>query len=178
VQHPTLNGQNKDAWMVGYTPQLSTAVWVGTSDGTALTNYNGASIYGSGLPSSIWKSAMDAALEGKEIKQFPEPESVGGVAGVPYEAPVTTEAPTRTRGPSVPTFDIPDQGGDGNLTLAPGVTIPIPGAPRNGGGGGGGNSPGGGGLAPGDGGDGGGDSGDGVPGGGDGGGGVPEPPIG
>ena len=30
VQHPTLNGQNKDAWMVGYTPSVSTAVWVGT----------------------------------------------------------------------------------------------------------------------------------------------------
>ncbi|OCW84499.1 MULTISPECIES: transglycosylase domain-containing protein [unclassified Gordonia (in: high G+C Gram-positive bacteria)] len=174
-------GQNKDAWMVGYTPQLSTAVWVGTSDGTALTNYNGASIYGSGLPSSIWKSAMDAALEGKEIKQFPEPESVGGVAGVPYEAPATTYAPSQPRrGPSIPNFDIPDQGGDGNLTLAPGVTIPIPGAPRNGGGGGagGGNSPGGG---DGGGDTGGGDGGDlgGIPGGGgDGGGGVPEPPIG
>ncbi len=25
-------GKNKDAWMVGYTPQLSTAVWVGTAD--------------------------------------------------------------------------------------------------------------------------------------------------
>ncbi|MBD0860740.1 penicillin-binding protein [Gordonia sp. zg691] len=179
-------GQNKDAWMVGYTPQLSTAVWVGTSDGTALTNYNGAPIYGSGLPSQIWKSAMDAALEGKEIKQFPEPdEAIGGQVGVPYEAPVTSAEPTRrSRGPAAPTFEIPDQGGDGNLTLAPGVTIPIPGAPRGGGGNGGGTgggngggnggSPGGGdaGGNPGGGGGGGGEPGDGDSGG------VPEPPIG
>ena len=194
-------GQNKDAWMVGYTPQLSTAVWVGTNDGTALKNYNGASIYGSGLPASIWKTAMDAALEGKEIKQFPEPEEVGGVAGVPYEAPATTYAPapsTRDRGPSLPTFDIPDQGGDGNLTLAPGVTIPIPGAPRGGGNGGGGNGGGagggaGGGTGGGTGGGAGGGAGGGTGGGADGGagggtgggagggaggGGVPEPPIG
>ena len=25
---------NRDAWMVGYTPSLSTAVWVGTTEGT------------------------------------------------------------------------------------------------------------------------------------------------
>ena len=30
VQHPNLANQNKDAWMVGYTPSVSTAVWVGT----------------------------------------------------------------------------------------------------------------------------------------------------
>lgn len=167
-------GKNKDAWMVGYTPQLSTAVWVGTNDGTALTNYSGASIYGSGLPAQIWKAAMNAALEGKEIKEFPEPEAIGGVAGIPYEAPATTYAPsTRSRGPSLPTFDIPDQGGDGNLTLAPGVTIPLPGAPRGGGDSGGGNSPGGGDSGGGNTPDGGGN----VPGGADGGG-VPEPPVG
>ena len=27
-------GANRDAWMVGYTPSLSTAVWVGTAEGT------------------------------------------------------------------------------------------------------------------------------------------------
>ncbi|PRC61976.1 penicillin-binding protein, partial [Mycobacterium sp. ITM-2017-0098] len=27
-------GDNRDAWMVGFTPSLSTAVWVGTTDGT------------------------------------------------------------------------------------------------------------------------------------------------
>ena len=29
-------GENKDAWMVGYTPSLSTAVWVGTEQGLPL----------------------------------------------------------------------------------------------------------------------------------------------
>ncbi|WP_232716845.1 transglycosylase domain-containing protein [Gordonia metallireducens] len=173
-------GKNKDAWMVGYTPQLSTAVWVGTNDGTALTNYSGASIYGSGLPSQIWKAAMNSALEGKEIKKFPEPEeAIGGEVGIPYEAPATTYAPsTRSRGPSAPTFEIPDQGGDGNLTLAPGVTIPLPGGPRGGGGNGGGNSPDG--NSPDSGGTGGGNApgrGGNQPGGEDGGG-IPEPPVG
>ncbi|MGW0039423.1 transglycosylase domain-containing protein [Gordonia sp. NPDC003376] len=129
-------GQNKDAWMVGYTPQLSTAVWVGTDKGTALTNYGGSSIYGSGLPAQIWKRAMDNALDGDPIEQFPEPEAVGGQAGVPYEPPPTTYQPTnpstRTR-PQIPS--IPGTGTDGNLTVAPGITIPIPGAAQQGDGG-------------------------------------------
>ncbi|AZG46701.1 transglycosylase domain-containing protein [Gordonia insulae] len=174
-------GQNKDAWMVGYTPQLSTAVWVGTDRGTALTNYSGSSIYGSGLPAQIWKATMDGALEGKPIQQFPEPQSVGGQAGVPYEPPpVTYDNSPRTRSPrngDGPTQRFPGGGnGDGNITLAPGVTIPLPGnaAPGDGGQGGGGQ---GGGQGGGDSGAGGGTGGD--TGGGDtgGGGDVPEPPA-
>ena len=125
-------GQNKDAWMVGYTPQLSTAVWVGTDAGVALKNYTGSIVYGSGLPSDIWQAAMDGALDGKPIEQFPEPAAIGGVAGVPYEAPQTTEEQqTRSRRseetttPEAPvtTFAPP------SATLAPGVTIPLPGPP-------------------------------------------------
>ncbi|QKT08701.1 penicillin-binding protein [Gordonia sp. X0973] len=117
-------GQNKDAWMVGYTPQLSTAVWVGTDKGTALKTPWGGPMYGSGLPAQIWKAAMDGALEGKEIEKFPEPEAVGGQAGIPYEAPPPPKytPPKRTRGPR-----LPGEGDDGNFTLAPGVTIPAPG---------------------------------------------------
>ena len=40
---------NRDAWMVGYTPSLSTAVWVGTTEGTKpLENKSGSPVYGSG----------------------------------------------------------------------------------------------------------------------------------
>ncbi|GAA1483050.1 transglycosylase domain-containing protein [Gordonia sinesedis] len=177
-------GQNKDAWMVGYTPQLSTAVWVGTDRGTALTNYGGASVYGSGLPAQIWRRAMNNALEGKPIQEFPEPDSVGGQAGVPYEPPPPTydyDSPrTRSRGdgggqgPATPTN--PGRGGGGgggNLTLAPGVTIPIPGGPNNGGGNGGtGGGNGGGGTGGGNGG-----GGNGGAGGGGGNGEVPPAPV-
>ena len=44
---------NRDAWMVGYTPSLSTAVWVGTTEGNKpLVNKWGSPVYGSGLPST------------------------------------------------------------------------------------------------------------------------------
>ncbi|MFI9507120.1 transglycosylase domain-containing protein [Nocardia sp. NPDC052566] len=113
-------GQNKDAWMVGYTPSLSTAVWVGTEQGDPLRGASGM-IYGSGLPSDIWKSTMDAALDGTPNESFPKPGAIKGQAGVPawtapYTAPSTTEAPTFLPPWVPPTIDTP---------FGP---IPIPGA--------------------------------------------------
>jgi membrane peptidoglycan carboxypeptidase len=76
-------GMNKDAWMVGYTPSLSTAVWIGTEQSQAIVNQWGGSIYGSGLPSDIWKGTMDGALEGTDFESFPWPQPIGGQSGVP-----------------------------------------------------------------------------------------------
>ncbi|GEE00728.1 penicillin-binding protein 1A [Gordonia spumicola] len=116
-------GENKDAWMVGYTPQLSTAVWVGTNKGTALRNSYGGTVYGSGLPAQIWRAQMNGALEGQPIEQFPDPEPVGGQAGVPYEPPPTTYTPSETtRSRTRPR--LPGEGDDGNITVLPGITIP------------------------------------------------------
>ena len=172
-------GQNKDAWMVGYTPQLSTAVWVGTDKGTALTNYGGSPVYGSGLPSQIWRKSMNNALEGDQIEQFPEPAAVGGQAGAPTEAPTQTYNPDyntpRTRAPRENTPQIPQipgngngGGGGGGITLAPGVTIPLPGNPEPGNGNG----------TTGNGGAGNGGNGEGNTGTGNEGGVTPEPPVG
>ncbi|GAC50011.1 transglycosylase domain-containing protein [Gordonia aichiensis] len=177
-------GQNKDAWMVGYTPQLSTAVWVGTDKGTALTNYGGSPVYGSGLPAQIWRKSMNNALEGDPVQEFPEPEAVGGQAGAPVEAPTNTYSPdynsprTRTQREDTPQIpQIPGNGGGGGITLAPGVTIPIPGNPAPGNGGNGGTGNGGGAGNGGNGGTGEGGTG-GTGGTGNEGGDTPEPPVG
>ncbi|AYA24471.1 peptidoglycan glycosyltransferase [Rhodococcus rhodochrous J3] len=108
-------GLNKDAWMVGYTPSLSTAVWMGTPDAGPITNSWGGSIYGSGLPSDIWKGTMDGALEGTPVESFPWPAPIGGQAGVPKDAGIET---TTTAPP--PTFQLPD------LSNLPPITIPAP----------------------------------------------------
>ncbi|HEU0191285.1 MAG TPA: transglycosylase domain-containing protein [Mycobacterium sp.] len=81
-------GANRDAWMVGFTPSLSTAVWVGTTGGDEpLKNQWGGPVYGAGIPADIWKSTMDAALQGSKIESFPTPTEVGGFAGVPAPPP-------------------------------------------------------------------------------------------
>ncbi|MTD91508.1 MULTISPECIES: transglycosylase domain-containing protein [Corynebacterium] len=66
-------GQNKDAWMVGSTPQLATAVWVGTADNTsAIFNQWGGIMYGSDAPTKIWKSILDTSLANVEQQPFPQ----------------------------------------------------------------------------------------------------------
>jgi peptidoglycan glycosyltransferase len=74
-------GYNKDAWFVGYTPSIATAVWVGTDDNQPLLNAWGGTMYGASLPADIWKSTMDGALSGTEWESFPEPGYIGGQAG-------------------------------------------------------------------------------------------------
>jgi len=104
---------DKDAWMVGYTPSLSTAVWVGTVRGDVpLVTKGGGAIYGSGLPSDIWKSTMDGALKGTTNESFPKPAEIGGSAGVPAAPPPPPQPPQMTV--IQPTMEI-----------APGITIPI-----------------------------------------------------
>ncbi|MFD6389980.1 transglycosylase domain-containing protein [Nocardia sp. NPDC060259] len=77
---------NKDAWMIGYTPSLSTAVWVGTEQPQPLRSGRGGAIWGSGLPSDIWKQVMDTALAGTPVEQFPTP-ALPGRGGSPVPAP-------------------------------------------------------------------------------------------
>jgi membrane peptidoglycan carboxypeptidase len=70
--------QSKDAWFVGFTPQLVTAVWAGNVDNSStigqlpgLTN----GLYGGNLPAQTFKAYMDGALKGQPVKQFPAPTS-------------------------------------------------------------------------------------------------------
>ncbi|MCE7005149.1 penicillin-binding protein [Kibdelosporangium philippinense] len=73
----TSKSDNCAAWMVGYTPQISTAVWVGSDDNSALKNKQGRIIFGSGLPGEIWKKFMDSYLKGKEKKTFTKFTAIG-----------------------------------------------------------------------------------------------------
>lgn len=112
---------NRDAWMVGYTPSLSTAVWVGTTEGTKpLENRWGSPVYGSGLPSDIWKATMDGALEGTDTESFPKPEEIGGYAGVPQAPPPPPSPTTQTDTPPTPSPTVIQP----TIEVAPGITIP------------------------------------------------------
>jgi len=91
---------NRDAWMVGFTPSLSIAVWVGTDQGGAIKTSGGSIVYGSGMPADIWKSTMDGALQGTPNETFPNaPALNGNSGGIPTETTqvpqqITTYAPT------------------------------------------------------------------------------------
>ncbi|MFJ8754232.1 transglycosylase domain-containing protein [Streptomyces sp. NPDC102441] len=66
-----------DAWFVGYTPNLSTAVWVGADIGKKVPMYDitiGGQYYdkvcGGCLPGPIWKTAMTGALDASQTPSF------------------------------------------------------------------------------------------------------------
>ena len=79
VQHPVLAKQNKDAWTVGYTPSIATAVWIGSDASDPIKDGTGKPIYGRMVPGSIWKEYMSSALRGRAPEAF-SPFSPIGVA--------------------------------------------------------------------------------------------------
>jgi penicillin-binding protein 1A len=69
-----------DAWFVGYTPDLVTAVWVGYPDQLRpmLTEYHGRPVAGGTYPALIWKAFMQKALPYRTpsagASSFPQPQ--------------------------------------------------------------------------------------------------------
>ncbi len=65
---------NADVWFVGYTPQLTTAVWIGHTDGIhALKGFGTGPVFGGTVPAQIWKAFMTPALDGQPALDFPVP---------------------------------------------------------------------------------------------------------
>jgi penicillin-binding protein 1A len=58
----------KDAWFVGFTPDLICGVWVGNDDGTPMKKVTGGK-----LPAQVWHNFMIAALAGIPPRDFASP---------------------------------------------------------------------------------------------------------
>jgi len=65
-----------DAWFVGYTQRLSTAVWVGYPEARVpmLTEYHGARVAGGTYPAEIWGGYMQQATGGS-CPEFKDPDT-------------------------------------------------------------------------------------------------------
>ena len=61
----------RDAWTVGYTPDLAAGVWVGNNDNSTMLNLPGSA--GAG---PIWNAFMTRALEGTPVHDFPRPQGI------------------------------------------------------------------------------------------------------
>jgi membrane peptidoglycan carboxypeptidase len=70
---------NADAWMVGATPQIAAAVWVGGKNGNVALRANGESIAGANVPAAIWEEFMENAHKAMKLpeKGFPERKQTG-----------------------------------------------------------------------------------------------------
>ncbi|HET6966000.1 MAG TPA: transglycosylase domain-containing protein [Acidimicrobiales bacterium] len=76
-----------NAWFIGYTPNLTTAVWMGYSDGfRPMVNYRGlTSVQGGTIPAQLWHYYMAAALasEPQWAGQFQPVYWMGGMTLTP-----------------------------------------------------------------------------------------------
>jgi len=66
---------NSDAWFVGYTPQLATAVWMGNPRTNAdRMVIRGTEVTGGSYPATIWGAFMKDALADQPSIDFPAPD--------------------------------------------------------------------------------------------------------
>jgi penicillin-binding protein 1A len=90
---------SRDAWFVGYTPTLSTAVWMGYVNATrettkALLRIKGVgAVTGGTHPARLWQAFMRQALRNVPVTDFTEPAPI---------VPVADEAKLRQRGGYAP----------------------------------------------------------------------------
>ena len=64
-------GENTDVWFVGFTPQISTAVWIGNPAGQ--TEMKGGRVQGGTVAGKVWHTFMAPYLEGSPVQQFATP---------------------------------------------------------------------------------------------------------
>ena len=119
-----------DAWFVGFTPRLSTAVWIGYPKERVqmLGLYHGSNVAGGTFPAEIWGAYMKQA-KGKYCGDFKPPKTpfsasgffgkyatTGGGKGNETEGGTgdATSAPSLPQGGSTPGNDDGNDNGDGN----------------------------------------------------------------
>jgi membrane peptidoglycan carboxypeptidase len=132
---------NDDAWFIGYTPQLSTAVWLGNSNRHKPVVSNGAEVFGGDIPARIWQQMMTNALAGRPVLPFPPPAAVGTIQNSAKPTPSKTASPSATPTPTVtvtatptltptatPTPPTPTPTGSGPLpspSVSPAPSVPV-----------------------------------------------------
>ncbi|HEY9855199.1 MAG TPA: penicillin-binding transpeptidase domain-containing protein, partial [Stenomitos sp.] len=103
---------HRDAWFVGYTPDLVGLVWVGNDDNSKMVG----GTTGGGVCAPLWGKLMSFALNSASPSAFPLPKE----ATVP-KAPKAGQA---SRSTGVTDFYVP--GGDADPAKKPKITLPDP----------------------------------------------------
>ena len=110
-----------DAWFVGFTPDLVTAVWVGFDDNTSL----GEKETGGSISAPIWHDYMAAALRTRPSLAFRMPDGVRLAAWDSGSGRVTDAwKPDQAPGATQPTIG-GDGGGPGGMTASSGPGLGI-----------------------------------------------------
>jgi penicillin-binding protein 1A len=83
----------RDAWFVGYTRELTTAVWMGNPHKQdPMKNVGGIRVTGGSYPASVWGAYMAEAMKGVPASSFPAPDL--GEYGKPTAVKLSKESGT------------------------------------------------------------------------------------
>jgi penicillin-binding protein 1A len=107
-----------NAWFVGYTPQLVTAVWMGSPAGLVpMYDVGGVSVFGGTYPARIFHDFMSSTLSGQPVEDFmaPDPSQIG-----PGRFLVAQDSPGAITSPLPP----PSPPGLAPVPLPPGLLPP------------------------------------------------------
>ncbi len=68
--------KHADAWFVGYTPDLATAVWMGYQRGEIpMESVHGIAVSGGSFPAEMWRLMMERSIGLRQARDFPEPSA-------------------------------------------------------------------------------------------------------
>jgi penicillin-binding protein 1A len=124
-----------DGWFIGYTPNLTTAVWMGFAGGsTSMDGFRGiAHLAGGTIPAELWHNYMEAALtsEPQYGGQFPLVYYLGGQTLMPpgpgsVSFPLGLGTTTTTTTTTIPrSTTVPSSTTVPASTTAPSTTAPV-----------------------------------------------------
>ena len=87
----------RDAWFIGYTGNLTTAVWFGNDNNSPTKKASGGS-----LPAIVWKEFMDKAHKGLPVADLPGVPNLPATTSVPRK-PVPSASSRSGNAPVPPT---------------------------------------------------------------------------
>ncbi|MHB8049995.1 MAG: transglycosylase domain-containing protein [Coriobacteriia bacterium] len=93
----------RDAWLVGYSGELSTAVWVGYPKAqVAMENVHGIRVTGGSFPAQIWKGYMQVASAGTSAKPVAATQTPGLGGGEQWATYTVCSESMKVAGPRCP----------------------------------------------------------------------------
>jgi penicillin-binding protein 1A len=105
-----------DAWFVGWTPQMTVAVWVGypNSGKPMTTQYNGGPVEGGSFPAVIWRNFMVSALQIMQDEAEHKQTDTVTAPSSTYTGSTTSTAATATSSTTPTTATTPQTYGTNN----------------------------------------------------------------
>jgi len=117
---------NSDAWFVGYTPQLATAIWMGAPTGQVALSFGGGAT-GGRYPAATFGQMYGEILKDQPIVQFTDPEPVKGSQYLRLAPKKSTKKPPRSNSKKPPTTTEPGRppGGGDDDDEGPNIGEPV-----------------------------------------------------